>query len=135
MMVATPAEAHWKWRLRMAEQIAAELDPDRFGVNALYIFGSVKNATGGPGSDIDLLIHDEGAGRKREELALWLDGWSRSLAETNFLRTGHEGGGMLDPHYVTDDDIKKQASFAAKIDAVTDAARLLRDYRSEDETS
>jgi predicted nucleotidyltransferase len=110
----------------MAEQIAAELDPDRFGVKALYIFGSVKNATGGPGSDIDLLIHDEGAWHKREELRLWLDGWSRSLADTNYLRTGYKGDRLLDLHYVTDDDIKKQTSFAAKIDAVTDAARPLR---------
>jgi hypothetical protein len=126
MMVAVPTEAHWRWRLRMAEQIAADLDPDRFGVKSIYVFGSVKNATAGPSSDIDLLIHDEGAGRKREELDLWLDGWSRSLAETNYLRTGYTNEGLLDVHYVTDEDIEKQTSYAVKIDAVTDAARPLR---------
>jgi hypothetical protein len=126
MMVAVPTEAHWRWRLRMAEQIAADLDPDRFGVKSIYVFGSVKNATAGPSSDIDLLIHDEGAGRKREELDLWLDGWSRSLAETNYLRTGYTNEGLLDVHYVTDEDIEKQTSYAVKIDAVTDAARRLR---------
>jgi len=125
MMVAVPAEAHWRWRLRMAEQIAGDLDPDLFGVKELYVFGSVKNATAGPGSDLDLLIHDEGAGRKREELGLWLDGWSRSLAEMNYLRTGYKSEGLLDLHYVTDDDIERQTSYAAKIDAVTDAARPL----------
>ena len=82
--------------------------------------------TAGPNSDIDLLIHDDGAGRKREELGLWLDGWSRSLAEVNYLRTGYKSEGLLDLHYVTDDDIAKQTSYAAKIDAVTDAARPLR---------
>jgi hypothetical protein len=34
-------------------------------------------------------------------------------------------GGLLDIHYVTDDDITRRTSFAAKIDAVTDAARAL----------
>jgi hypothetical protein len=126
MMVAVPAEAHWRWRLRMAEQIAADIDADRFGVKSLYLFGSVKNATAGPSSDVDILIHDEGSESKRRELDLWLDGWSRSLAETNYLRTGYKTDGLLDVHYVTDEDIEKQTSYAAKIDAITDAARPLR---------
>jgi hypothetical protein len=125
MMVAVPTEAHWRWRLRMAEQIAADLDPVRFGVKSLYIFGSVKNASAGPSSDIDLLIHDGGEGPERARLALWLDGWSLSLAEMNYLRTGYRSDGLLDVHYVTDVDIEEQTSFAAKIDAVTDAARPL----------
>lgn len=118
-------EAHWQWRLRMAEQIAADLDADRFGVKALYIFGSVKNASAGPGSDIDLLVHDGGEGPKRDQLALWFEGWSLSLAEMNYLRTGFKSEGLLDLHYVTDEDIARRTSFAAKIGAVTDAARPL----------
>ena len=133
-IVATPVEAHWRWRFRMVERIAIDLDADRFGVKSLFIFGSVKNATAGPSSDIDLLIHDEGAGPKRGELDLWLDGWSRSLAETNYLRTGYQSEGLLDVHYVTDEDIERQTSYAAKIDAVTDAARRLRLPRRGDST-
>lgn len=125
MMIATPNEAHWRWRLSMAEQIAANLDADRFGVKSMYVFGSVKNANAGPGSDIDLLVHDEGAGPKRERLAMWLEGWSLSLAEMNYLRTGFRSDGLLDVQYVTDDDIARQTSFAVKIGAVTDAARPL----------
>ena len=121
-----PVEAHWRWRLRMVERIAKDLDPVRFGVKSLYVFGSVKNATAGPSSDIDLLIHDNGTGRKREELDLWLEGWSQSLAEMNYLRTGYRSKGLLDVHYVTDKDIERQTSFAVKIDAITDAARPLR---------
>lgn len=126
MLVAAPVEAHWRWRLRMVERIAEDLDPDRFGVKAIYVFGSVKNATAGPNSDIDLLVHDAGPGRRRDDLVLWLEGWSRSLAEMNHLRTGYTSEGLLDVHYVTDEDIEKDTSFAAKIDAVTDAARPLR---------
>ena len=56
---------------------------------------------------------------------LWLDGWSRSLAEINYLRTGYRTDGLLDVHLVTDEDIARKTSYAAKIGAVTDAARPL----------
>ena len=41
---------HWRWRFRMAQRIAADLDPQKFGVNAFYLIGSTKNATAGPAS-------------------------------------------------------------------------------------
>jgi hypothetical protein len=56
---------------------------------------------------------------------LWLDGWSRCLAEMNFLRTGYRSDGLLDVHLVTDQDIAERSSFAVKIDAITDPARKL----------
>ncbi|MGE5357960.1 MAG: PEP/pyruvate-binding domain-containing protein [Bacteroidales bacterium] len=121
-------EDHWRWRLRMAERIAAEVDPKRFGIKGMYVFGSTKNATAGPGSDIDLLVHvndDDAATGACRELHLWLDGWSRCLGEMNFLRTGTKSEGLLDVHIVTDTDIANHTSFAAKIGAVTDAARPL----------
>lgn len=122
----TMHENHWRWRLRMAERIAAKLDPERYGVVGFYVFGSTKNATAGPGSDIDVLVHVRGTDAQVEDLRLWLDGWSRCLAEMNFLRTGHETpAGLLDTHFVTDEDITNQTSYASKINAVTDAARAL----------
>ncbi len=123
--VEATREDHWRWRLRMAEKIAQHLDPARFGVRAFYVFGSTKNTTAGPGSDLDIIIHFTGSEDQREALTLWLEGWSRSLAEVNYLRTGYKMDGLLDIHYVTDDDISRRTSFAAKIDAVTDPARAL----------
>ena len=122
--VPTPAprDDHWRWRLRMAERIAATIDAARFGVAALYLIGSVKNANAGPGSDIDLLVHFRGDVRQRHELDLWLGGWSECLDEINYLRTGSHAGGLLDVHFVTDADIAARTSFAVKIGAVTDAA-------------
>jgi predicted nucleotidyltransferase len=122
---APPQERHWFWRLRMAEKIATELDADTFGVAALYVFGSAKNASAGPGSDIDLLVHFRGSRHQRDQLLAWFDGWSRALAEMNYLETGVRREGLLDVHLVTDDDIERRTSWAAKIDAVTDAARPL----------
>jgi hypothetical protein len=120
----TPQQ-HWRWRSRMAERIAACLDPDLFGVKAMYVFGSTKNSTAGPGSDLDLLIHVDGNEQQRKELSLWLDGWSRSLGEINYLRTGYQMDGLLDIHYITNEDVEKRTSYAAKIDAITDAAKPL----------
>jgi len=119
------SEDHWRWRLRMAQRIAALVDPRRFGVKAAYVFGSTKNGTAGPASDIDLLLHVEPEDERRQALATWLDGWSRALAEMNELRTGYRTEGLLDVHYVTDADIERGTSYAAKIGAVTDAARPL----------
>jgi pyruvate,water dikinase len=120
-----PAEQTWLWRYRMAEHIASELDPEKFGVVGFYIFGSTKNATAGLGSDIDILVHFKGTDQQREDLMTWLDGWSLCLDEINYLRTGYRTGGLLDVHIVTDEDIANKTSYAVKIGAVTDPARPL----------
>jgi hypothetical protein len=123
--VAMRADDHWRWRLRMARRIAADIDPGGFDVKGVYVFGSTKNATAGPGSDLDLILHVGHDEERRRDLGHWLEGWSRCLAEMNYLRTGYESEGLLDVHYVTDEDIAKGTSYAVKIGAVTDAARPL----------
>ena len=116
---------HWRWRMRVAEQIAARLDARRFGVKAIYVIGSTKNATATAGSDIDLLVHFGGDQGQQRELEAWLEGWSLSLAEVNYVRTGYRVDRLLDVHLVTDQDIAQRSSFAVKIGAVTDSARPL----------
>jgi hypothetical protein len=115
-------EAFWRWRMQMSEKIAAEIDPDRFGVRALYVIGSTKNASAGPASDIDLLVHFRGTEQQRHDLETWLEAWSLSLGEINYQRTGYFNPDLLDVHFITDEDIERKTSFAAKIGAVTDAA-------------
>jgi pyruvate, water dikinase len=118
-------DVHWQWRLRNVEKMAAQLDPERFGVKKFYLFGSVKNAHAGPASDIDILIHFDGSEAQKKDLSNWLEGWSLALSQINFLRTGHMTEGLLDVHIITDEDIKKKTSFAIKIGAVSDPARPL----------
>ena len=118
-------DQHWRWRLRMAERIAAELDAKLFGVKGFYVFGSTKNATAGPASDIDLLLHVSGNTAQTAALRQWLTGWSLCLSEMNFLRTGYQTNGLLDIHLITDVDFENNNSYAAKINAVTDPARRL----------
>ena len=119
------SDNYWRWRWQICEQIAEQLDPERFGVVAFYVFGSTKNATAGPASDIDLLIHIRATDAQKEHLECWLNGWSMCLDEMNYLQTGYRSGGLLDVHLVTDEDIAKRTSYASKIGAVTDPARQL----------
>ena len=109
----------------MAQRIAAQIDPQKFGVQAFYLIGSTKNGTAGPASDIDLLIHFAGTDEQKTELTLWLEGWSRCLSEINFLRTGYRTEGLLDVQFIADADIAERSSYAVKIGAITDAARKL----------
>jgi predicted nucleotidyltransferase len=115
-------EDHWRWRFQTAERIAALMDAERFGVKAAYLIGSTKNATAGPKSDIDLLIHFDGEDQQRNDLLTWLDGWSLSLSEFNERRTGYKTEGLLDIALITDEDIKNRTSYAVKIGATSDAA-------------
>jgi pyruvate,water dikinase len=120
-----PAGESWRWRLEMAAHLASHLDGDQFGVKGFYLFGSTKNATAGPASDIDILIHFVGNEDQKKLLNIWLEGWSLCLGEMNFLRTGYKTEDLLDVHIVTDEDIANKDSYASKIGAVTDAARPL----------
>jgi len=119
-------EKYWRWRHYMAERIAARLDMEHFGVQAIYLFGSTNSGNAGPGSDIDLIIHFQGTPQQLEELTLWLEGWSMSLAEMNYLKTGYTSKGLLDIHIITDEDIAGKTSFASLISAVTEPAYLLK---------
>ena len=90
--------------------IADKLNMARFGVKAIYIIGSTKNATAGPASDIDLLVHFEGDATQQLELKAWIEGWSFCLSEVNFKKTGYKTDGLIDLHIVTDEDIQKPRS-------------------------
>ena len=117
---------NWQWRYKMAEKICNRLDFEKFGVKGFYIFGSTKNATAGPASDIDILIHFRGNKKQEEYLLIWLDGWSQALAEINKQKTGYDTERILDVHLITDKDNRDKTSFAVKIGAITDAARPLK---------
>jgi hypothetical protein len=113
---------HWKWRMHMAERLAGSLDGARLGVRSLYVIGSSKNGSAGPGSDLDLILHFVGTQAQRESLLLWLNAWSVALAEMNFLRTGYVANELLDVHLLDDEELRAGGGFASKIGSVTDPA-------------
>lgn len=120
------ADAHWIWRLDVAKRMADKLDFQKYGVKSFYLIGSVKDATCGPGSDIDLLLHIDGDNVQQMRLREWIEGWSLGLDELNFSKTGIRSDGLIDLHLVTDDDIKNQDSFASMITSVYNRARIIK---------
>ncbi len=125
-MLTTRSDEHWKWRESMARKIAGKLDFKAFGARAIYLIGSVKEASAGPASDLDLIVHIKNDAQNIELLKIWIDGWSLCLAELNYLKTGYPmKDGLIDLHVVTDEDIKNKTSFAVMIRSVDHRARLL----------
>ena len=118
-------DIHWQWRMRSLKHLASLLDPEYFGVRNFYVFGSTKNGSARPDSDIDVLIHFYGTPQQEKELLAWLDGWSQSLSYVNYMKTGVNTKGLLDIHLVTDYDVDTRTGYAMKIGAVTDAAKPL----------
>lgn len=121
----TDNQNHWRWRYRYALRLAEQLDLERYQVWGIYLIGSTKNACAGPRSDIDLIIHDAGEGSCREALKQWLEGWSCCLSEINFQLTQERTTGLLDVHFITDQDIREKNSFAVMIGSLENSARPL----------
>jgi len=98
------APEHWRWRQRFAERIAAAMDPIRFGVEAVYLFGSTEAGDANVGSDIDLLVVWNGDEGRLADLRVWLEGWSLCLAEISFQLYGVPSEGLLDVKFLHSTD-------------------------------
>jgi hypothetical protein len=108
------APEHWRWRQRFAERIAACIDPAKFGVRNVYLFGSTELGNASVGSDIDLIIVTEGNEQQHRELELWLEGWSLCLAEISFQLYGLPSNGLLDVKFLNPEQARSEIpSFTA----------------------
>lgn len=108
------APEHWRWRQRFAERIAAAIDPVRFGVQDVYLFGSTELGNAGVGSDIDLIVVCGGDVQQKRNLENWLEGWSLCLAEVSFQLYGLPSTGLLDIRFLDPAQAKAEIpSFAA----------------------
>jgi len=94
-------------------------------VRGVYLLDGTDSEDVNPDSPIRLVIHFMGGGRQRKELETWLQGWSLSLAEMNYFRTGFHSEGLLDVRYLTDEKIRGEKDVALRIKAPSDAVREL----------
>lgn len=115
----------WRWRFRMSERMVRALDHEALGVEAIYLYGSVKNGTAGPDSEIDLLVHFTGTDFQKTQLKMYFEGWSKALVEYNFSRNGVRLDQMINVTYLSNDEVQSGKGLAAQINAVTNPARLL----------
>jgi hypothetical protein len=118
-------DEHSCLRLRLAEQVALHCEAKRWGVKALFVFGSAVSGTAGPDSKLHLLVHFQGRPQQRRELDTWLRGWSLALAEMNHLKTGIRTDGLLDVHFAGGDQIIDKSSAAAIVNVPPEAIREL----------
>lgn len=114
---------HWVWRMDKVRELADQLNPERYGVVALYVFGSTQEGTAGPKSDIDLLVHIRGSKEQQEDLLAWFEEKDKVLCQENEKRTGMKTELILDVHLITDEDIKNNTSWACHLHAQTGAAK------------
>ncbi|PLX05684.1 MAG: hypothetical protein C0594_06850 [Marinilabiliales bacterium] len=119
---------HWKWRWEEVERLADQIDFNRYCIEAIYLIGSTKNASAGPGSDIDIIVHQETNDEfLKQDLNKLFKEESIRLAKINLEKTGYYmEDGLLDVHYIDNNDIKNKTSFAVMINSITDGARLIR---------
>jgi len=118
-------EDHSHWRLRMAERIAFHCGDPKWGVRGVYLIDADEGREADPAAPIELIVHFLGNSRQRKELETWLQGWSLSLAEANYLRTGFHSDGLLDIHFLTDEKIRGVRDVAVRLDAGPDVVREL----------
>jgi predicted nucleotidyltransferase len=124
-------DIHWIWRYEMVKKIAEKLDFVTYGVKAMYLIGSVKNATSGPASDIDIMLHFTGDEHQKKELKAWFEGWSLCLSEINQSKTGYKTCGLIDLHLITDKDIEMKNSFATMIGSLNNSAKLIKKWSDD----
>jgi pyruvate,water dikinase len=114
-----------RWRLRMAERIAFHCGAQKWDVRGIYVVDTSDGEEVNPADPIRLIVHFTGGGRQRKELESWLQGWSLSLAEMDYFRTGFHSDGLLDVHYLTDEKVRGEREVAARIGVGAEAVREL----------
>ncbi len=113
------------WRKGIAEHLAASIDPDRFGVQSIYLFGTVYNNTAGANSDIDLLFICNKNSNTKKELRIWLEGWNKALIKINFNKYGIKIDRVIDPHIVGQEELDLKPYFQEIIDPKRKKAKKL----------
>lgn len=119
-------DMHWKWRMRMAITIAEKLDLEKFGITGIYLIGSAKDATSGPGSSLELLVHFHGTENQKQLLINWFDGWSLGLSEFNFAQTGYRVENLIELHIINDNEFRQSNNYVSKMFSAERQAMLLK---------
>lgn len=122
----SPNDEPLQWRKRMAESLALKIDKERFGVEGVYLYGTVFNETAGPNSDIDLLIHFEGTEEQKKELQVWLEGWNYCLSQLNYNRSGYSIENFLDVTFISSKDFKEKKYYEDLINPANKSSLRLR---------
>ena len=114
------------------QEISEKIDPELYGIEAMYLIGSTKTGEAGPASDIDLLIQLKGTEEQKDKLLAFLEKIDKKLAKENKERTGIETKNILDIHIITEEDIKKRTSWATHITSPYMSVKKIEFKKKED---
>lgn len=122
-LIRATSDMHWKWRMRMALALAEKLDLEKYSITGIYLIGNVKEATSGPDSCLELMVHFQGTEIQKQLLISWIEGWSLGLAEFNFAQTGYRIENLIDLHIIMDSDLKHPDIYTSKL--ISDSQAIL----------
>ena len=115
-----------QWRKRMIDSILEHLDPNRFGVKELYLYGSVFDGTATAKSDIDFICIFQGTDEQKKELKIWIEGQNLALSRINFNKTGFKLERLIDFTILTENELSQQKYYAEIIDKSKNKSKKLR---------
>jgi len=118
-------EDQYRWRVRLAERIAYHCGTQKWGVRGVYLIDASDGGEVDPGDPIRMVFHFLGGARQRKELETWLHGWSLSLAEMNYYRTGFHSDGLLEVTFLTDEKVRGEKDVAERLKVGSDVVRGL----------
>jgi hypothetical protein len=122
-LLRATSDMHSKWRMRMALALAENLDLEIFGITGIYLGGNIIEATSGPGSCLELLVHFHGSEIQKQLLISWIEGWSFGLGEFNFAHTGYRVENLIDLHIISDSDFNHPEIYTTKL--ISDSQAIL----------
>lgn len=105
-----------QWRWSIAEHFAKSVDKIKYGIQSIYLFGTVFNNSASANSDIDMLVISDNIELTRGEFFTWLDGWNQALSQVNFHKYGIHINKMIDLHIVSSEEISDKIYFMEIID-------------------
>lgn len=117
-----------RWRMRMVDAISSSLNPDRFGLKALYLYGTVYNQSAGANSDIDLIAIFDGDDQQKHDLMIWFEGWNASLSTLNYNRSGYRLDRFIDLTILSEQELREQSYYAEIVQVGSGKSKKLKLY-------
>jgi len=114
-------------RNKICQNSVQTMNFKEFGINCIYLIGSVKNFTAGINSDIDLIIYYDGLKRNKDKIKIWFEAWSAStISDIQYENEIKNTDNLFDIHLITDEDIKSNNSYAVMINSMYNNAKLIK---------
>jgi|YNPMSStandDraft_2_1061718.scaffolds.fasta_scaffold00117_16 predicted nucleotidyltransferase len=108
-------EEPWEIRWKFVEKMVSKLNPSKFGIKGIYLYGTVFTKSASDTSDVDILVHYDGNPRNKELMEAWFEPWNFLLQDIIYINTGFRRPKPLDVHYITDSELVEENYYFREI--------------------